>query len=144
MLLAMVDSPFTIKLDVPDALVMLLPLAIVRVAIVWAACRSQIAALVMTTSVEVLKVPVVLRVPAEIKVSPEKVLAPERIKVPAPSFVSVPVPVAIIVVTVVSPTPPIVRPIFVAVMAVVDLFSVKVPASALIRVALVDRVTWPP
>ncbi len=70
MLLAMVDSPLTVKLDVPAALVMLLPLAIVRVAIVWAACRSQIAALVMTTSVEVLKVPVVLRVPAEIKVSP--------------------------------------------------------------------------
>ena len=70
MLFAMVDKPLTVRLDVPALLMMVLPLAIERLAMVWVVCRSQMAALVITTSVEVLKVPVVLRVPSDIKVSP--------------------------------------------------------------------------
>ena len=66
----MVDVPLTVKLDVPALLMMLFPLAIERLAMVCTACRSQMAALVITTSVELLKVPVVITVPAEMKVSP--------------------------------------------------------------------------
>ena len=70
MLLARVEIPLTVKLDVPALRIMVLPLAIVRVAMVWVACRSQIAVLVITTSVALFRVPVVVRVPADIKVSP--------------------------------------------------------------------------
>ena len=70
MLFAIVEAPVTVKLDVPALRIMVLPLAIVRVAMVWVACRSQIAALLITTSVALFKVPVVLRVPADTKVSP--------------------------------------------------------------------------
>ena len=59
-------------------------------------------------------------------------LAPDNINIPDPSLVNVPEPVLIIVLTVVSPLPPIVRLILVAVMASVDLFRVNVPASELI------------
>ncbi len=67
--------------------------------------------------------------------------SPSRLKVPVPSFVKVAFPVAIIVLMVVLPLPPIVRFIFVAAIAVVDLFSVNVPLSDLIRTAFVDNVT---
>jgi hypothetical protein len=70
MLLAKVEVPATIKLDVPAVLVILLPLAMVRLAIVWLACRSQIAVLLMTISVVVAKLPVNCRVPAVMRVSP--------------------------------------------------------------------------
>ena len=67
-------------------------------------------------------------------------MAPESVNVPEPSFVKVPLPVAMMVLTVVLPLPPIVKLIFVAVIAVVDLLSVSVPLSELIRTAFVDNV----
>ena len=70
MLLANVDVPLTTKLDVPAERVMLLPEAMLKLAMVCAACRSNIAVLVMTTSVDDDKLPVSLKVPALIVVSP--------------------------------------------------------------------------
>ncbi|BEI41391.1 hypothetical protein PHIN9_13220 [Polynucleobacter sp. HIN9] len=69
---------------------------------------------------------------------------PDKVRVPLPSFVKVAVPVAIIVLTVVFPEPPIVKLIFDAVIAVDDLLSVKVSLSELIRTAFVTKVIAPP
>ena len=88
MLLASVEVPLTTKLEVPVVLVMLLPLAIVRLATVWAACRSQTAAPVIATFVEVDKLPVCNKVPASMFVAPVYVLAPDKVKVPAPTLVN--------------------------------------------------------
>ena len=63
---------------------------------------------------------------------------------PDPSFVNVPEPVLIIVLTVVSPLPPTVKLTLVPVIASVDLFKVNVPASVLILTAFVDKVIKPP
>ena len=70
MLLAKVACPDTARLEEPAAFVMLLPEAIVKVAIVCADCKSQTAEFVITTSVDEDKLPVNLRVPAFILVSP--------------------------------------------------------------------------
>ena len=70
MLLAKVDAPLTVKLDDPVVFVMLLPLAMVKLAIVWAACKSQMASFAMTTSVAVAKEPERVKVPEVIVVSP--------------------------------------------------------------------------
>ena len=70
MLLASVEVPLTTKLDVPAVLAMLLPLAIVRLATVCAACRSQTAVPVITTFVEDDKLPVCNKVPALMFVAP--------------------------------------------------------------------------
>lgn len=70
MLLANVDVPDTVKLDVPAVRVMLLPLTIVKLAIVWATCRSQVALLVITTPVDEDKLPVNFNVPALMFVAP--------------------------------------------------------------------------
>ena len=61
MLFANVDAPDTVKLDVPAVFVMLLPLAIVNVATVCAACRSHTELPLITTSVDVDKLPVNFR-----------------------------------------------------------------------------------
>ena len=71
-------------------------------------------------------------------------LAADKVRVPLPSLLRVPEPVAMIVLTVVFPDPPTVKLIFVAVIAVVDLLSVSVPLSELIRTAFVTKVIAPP
>ena len=93
MLLANVEVPDTLKLEVPAVFVMLLPLAIVKLAIVCATCRSHIDVPVIATPVDVDKLPVNFKVPAEIVVPPVYVLAPDSVNVPAPAFVKLtPVP----------------------------------------------------
>ena len=88
MLLARVDVPVTVRLDEPAVLVMPLPDAMLKLATVCADCRSQIAALVMTTSVDDDKLPVRINVPALMLVSPVKVLAALKVSVPAPVLVN--------------------------------------------------------
>ena len=70
MLLDNVDVPDTVKLDVPVVFVMLLPLAIVKLAIVWATCRSHTDVPLITTFVDVDKLPLNANVPALMFVAP--------------------------------------------------------------------------
>ena len=83
-----------------------------------------------------------LRIPVLIDVAPVKVFAPVRISVPAPSLVSVPEVVPMMLLIVVLPAPPTVRP-NPAPVIVPTLLRVRVPASELIRLAA-PKVSRPP
>ena len=72
--------------------------------------------------------------PALIVSAPLNVLEPVTVRIPAPSFVTVPAPVLIGVLTRMLPAPPKVR--FCASSMAVALFSVSVPESELMRTAL--------
>ena len=84
----------------------------------------------------------ICRVPSEIKVPPLYVLAAVNIAVPAPSLVSVPVVVPMMLLIVIFPAPPSVRP-NVGPVIVPVLVSVSVPESELMRDAA-PRVSNPP
>ena len=70
MLLAIVDTPLTVKAEVPALLLILVPASIDKVDIVWVTCKSQAAVPVITTSVDDDKLPLNLKVPALMFVSP--------------------------------------------------------------------------
>ena len=84
------------------------------------------------------------RIPFEMVVPPEKVLAPDKVSVPVPSLVKVPLPVAIGSFTAISPLPPKVTLILLAVIPLpLATSKVNVPLSELILAAFVDKVIAP-
>ena len=70
-LLAKVDMPVTVNADVPAPRVMLLPLAMLKLATDCVARKSQIEVPLKVTSVALFKAPVSTKVPADTVVTPE-------------------------------------------------------------------------
>ena len=99
-----VPAPDLVKLPVP---MILLDMVIASLRLM-ARVPLLVIALLEEMEPEVLPAPI-WRVPAAIVVAPVYEFAPERISVPRPSLVSVPVLVAIALLMVVFPAPPMVR-----------------------------------
>jgi hypothetical protein len=91
-LLAKVDVPVTVKADVPAPRVMLLPLAMLKLATVCVARKSHTEVPLKVTAVALFKAPDSTKVPSDTVVWPEYVLLALKVNVPVPFFTNDPVP----------------------------------------------------